>query len=215
MSKENYIRISENIAKIAISCGRRQEDITLIAVSKERSLDDVKALYDVGCLNFGENRIPDALLKIENSAQEINWHFIGSLQKNKVRKVIENFVLIHSVDSVDLAIKISECSVELNKVTRLLLQVNTSLEKTKHGFTEEALVASFEKLTSLPSIKIEGLMTMAPLTDDKQIIRDCFSRLRKLKVKLNLKELSMGMSQDYEIAIEEGATILRIGSKLF
>jgi hypothetical protein len=213
--QDNYKRVCEDISGLS-------HDVTLVAVTKGHSIDEILPLYDAGCRNFGENRIQDALQKINETPKDILWHHIGTLQKNKVRKAIENFMLIHGVDSFELAEKISECSLELEKVTPILLQVNTSGEITKHGFSEESLRACFEKLVLLPGIKIDGLMTMAPLIDDENIIRSCFSRLRLLKERLNneffgisMKTLSMGMSHDYKFAIEEGATMLRVGSALF
>lgn len=212
--QENYAKVLENISKIT------KEEIILVAVTKGRPIEDVLSLYHLGCRNFGENRLPDAFSKIENTPKDINWHFIGSLQKNKVKKAIGHFALIHGVDSYELASKISECSLELDTISPILLQVNTSGEATKHGFSEELLLENFDKLKSLPGLKIEGLMTMAPLSEDEKIIRKCFSGLRELQEKLNnksniLKTLSMGMSHDYEIALQEGSTMLRIGSALF
>lgn len=212
--QENYVKVLENISKIT------NKEITLVAVTKGRPLEDVLSLYHLGCRNFGENRLPDAFSKIENMPRDINWHFIGSLQKNKVKKAIGHFALIQGVDSYELASKISECSLELGIVSPILFQVNTSGEVTKHGFSKELLLENFDKLKGLPGLKIEGLMTMAPLTDDEKLIRSCFSSLRELQEKLNnhgniLKTLSMGMSHDYEIALQEGATMLRIGSALF
>lgn len=212
--QENYAKVLENISKIT------KEEIILVAVTKGRPIEDVLSLYHLGCRDFGENRLPDAFSKIENTPSDIKWHFIGSLQKNKVRKAIGHFALIHGVDSYELASKISECSLELGTVSPVLFQVNTSGEATKHGFSEELLLENFDKLKSLPGLKIEGLMTMAPLSEDEKIIRKCFSGLRELQEKLNnksntLKTLSMGMSHDYEIALQEGATMLRIGSALF
>jgi PLP dependent protein len=217
--KNNYFQILEKIAKVAKTSGRDPQEITLIAVTKNHTWEEILPLYEAGCRHFGENRLPEALTKIENAPQDIHWHFIGSLQKNKARKTAENFTLIHSVDSEELAIKISECK----QNTPILLQVNISGEATKHGFSEKSLLECFERLFSLPSLKIEGLMTMAPLTDNKEIIRQTFRGLRLLQEKLNthvpknkqLKTLSMGMSHDFELAIEEGATHLRIGSAIF
>ena len=145
------------------------------------------------------------------------------LQKNKVKKAVANFILIHSVDSVELANKISECGQEEGKLTHVLLEVNTSGEKTKHGMSEEAWYTSFEKVLHLPNVKIEGLMTMAPLSDNQHEVRACFRRLRRFRDRLlsfagsevTLDVLSMGMSHDYPIAIEEGATLVRIGTAIF
>lgn len=202
---EAYKRLLESIPK----------DVMLVAVTKGKPIETVNALYRDGCRNFAENRLNEAFSKMDKAPKDIRWHFIGSLQKNKVRKIIGRFVLIHSVDSYELALKISECSQEAGVETAILLQVNVSGEASKHGFTETELLKNFEKLKSLPYLKIEGLMTMAPLTEDNTVIRECFSGLKRLQQQLNLSTLSMGMSHDYTIAIEEGSTMLRIGSALF
>ncbi len=205
MIKNNYKNILKEIPK----------NVTLVAVTKGQTLEAVLELYEAGCRDFAENRLAEAFSKMENAPSDINWHFIGSLQKNKVAKVINRFCLIHGVDSFDLASKISKCSEERNVVTSILLQVNISGESSKHGLTKEALLENFDKFQALPALKIYGLMTMAPLTDDKEVIQACFSDLRELKDKLHLHHLSMGMSNDYPIAIKEGATLLRIGTALF
>ncbi len=219
---ENYKRVTEKILEAANAAGKKKEDMTLVAVTKNYSNAEIQQLYDLGCRNFGENRLQDALPKMEEAPKDIIWHMIGSLQKNKVKKAIGKFGLIHGVDSLDLALKISECSVELGVVTSILLQVNTSGEDTKHGFSEKSLIECFQTILKFPSLKIEGLMTMAPLTDDEKTIRGCFADLRMLKDCLNelflpqcpMKILSMGMSHDYELAIKEGATHIRIGTAL-
>jgi pyridoxal phosphate enzyme (YggS family) len=214
----NYKQVLDNIAKAAQACGRKAEEITLVTATKKHTWQEILLLYEAGCRHFGESRLQEALPKIEEAPQDIQWHLIGTLQKNKVSKAIGKFDLIHSVDSFELAKKISECSLTPSSI---LLQVNISKEATKHGFSEEALYASFDQLLALPSIKIEGLMTMAPYTNDESIIRRSFSGLRILLENLNrqlpqkLTTLSMGMSHDYLLAIEEGATMLRIGSAIF
>lgn len=201
---------------------RKFEDVNLIAVTKYQSLEALKILYSLGVREFGENRIQEALEKIENLPKDINWHLIGTLQKNKVVKALNSFKLIHSVDSLDLALKIGMTSETLGLITPILLQVNISEELTKHGFRKDEVYQNFEKLNSIPGIAIKGLMTMAPLKSDEKALRATFSGLRSLKDELNrqvqnnpLEILSMGMSQDFEVAIEEGATHLRIGSYLF
>lgn len=219
----NYLPILENVKQIAKDCGRNPDEITLVAVSKTHPLELVLDAYAEGARDFGENRVPEALAKKSAAPQDINWHFIGTLQKNKVPKVVGNFTLIHSVDSYELAEKISEVSKRQNLVTPILLQVNTSGEASKHGLTSEDWLKYFHALQNLASLRLEGLMTMAPLTDDEAVIRKTFYNLRIFKETLltqidnkkDFKHLSMGMSHDYPIAIEEGATILRIGSGIF
>lgn len=217
----DYRLLLEEIAAIARASGRSPEEITLVAVTKDYPWSHIQPAYDSGCRDFGESRLQEALPKIHAAPSDIRWHFIGTLQKNKVRKAIGNFVLIHSVDTPELAKKISECSQEANLVTPLLLQVNTSGEATKHGFSEEQWQPHLENLFDLPQCRIEGLMTIAPFVEDEKIIRSCFASLRQMRDRLvstldsPLPYLSMGMSHDYRIAIEEGATLLRIGKALF
>jgi len=210
-----YQTLCTHIADIARNCNRDPDEITTIAVSKGSPISSILPLYNDGCRHFGESRMPEALEKMSSTPQDIEWHLIGTLQKNKVRKAVEKFTLIHSVDTLELAQKISSCSSELSKTTAILLQVNTSLEASKHGFTEEDYLHQSEAIMKLPSIKVEGLMTIAPNTTDTALVRKCFKKLRILRNKLGLKHLSMGMSQDYTIALEEGSTLLRLGSLLF
>lgn len=211
----NYQALLEEIAALARQSGRDPNEIGLVAVSKEVPLDKLKKTYADGCRDFAENRLPEALQKQEKLPSDISWHWIGRLQKNKVRIVVGHFALIHSVGSLELAEKIAAAG-----PARILVQANTSGEASKQGFTPDHLRASYNVLQKLPNIRIEGLMTMAPIEGD---VRGCFRRLRELRDELqqitvsphSMHHLSMGMSNDYPIAIEEGATLLRIGSRLF
>ncbi|MBS4170838.1 UPF0001 protein YlmE [Neochlamydia sp. AcF95] len=220
---DNYRALQQEIAETANACNRKIEEIKLIAVTKKQPWESISSLYKEGCQNFGENRIQEALSKIKQAPQECQWHFIGPLQKNKVRKAVGPFVLIHSVDSLELASKIAEVSKQLNLTTAILLQVNTSQEQSKQGMSYEECYQNFNDFLSLPHLEVQGLMTMAPLTDNEKIIAKSFERLRGLKESLlknykpfnQLPHLSMGMSQDFKLAIREGATLLRIGSKIW
>ena len=203
------------IARIARECGRDPTGITLVAVSKGYPWEQVEQAYRLGCRDFGENRLLEAFEKKAQAPSDVCWHFIGNLQKNKVRKAVGAFVLIHSVDSLELAEKISECSEEQGIATKILLQVNTSGEQTKHGQTPEEWRRDLERVMSLRGVNIEGLMTMAPFVEDEGVIRKCFSDLHVLKQEFGLHHLSMGMSHDYPIAIQEGATLLRLGTVLW
>lgn len=191
--------------------------VKLIAVTKKRSTAEIKALYDIGQRDFAESRIHEFLEKYPELPSDIKWHFIGNLQKNKVAKADRHFTLLHSVDSFELADKISKTLYGQS----ILLQVNTSGEESKHGLSINEWQSIFPSLLALPSIKIEGFMTMAPLTEDTKRIRATFSKLREFRDHLSsdygisFPILSMGMSQDYEIAIEEGSTHVRIGTALF
>jgi len=220
---EKYLHVQSKIDEIAVKCGRDPKEISLVAVTKGYELDHVMPAYDAGCRDFGESRLQEVLDKIPNAPDDLRWHLIGTLQKNKVRKVVGKFVLIHSVDSSDLAAKISQCSQEVGVVTPVLLQANTSGEQSKHGLTPEEWTSIFGEVVNLPGISVKGLMTMAPLEGDEIVIRNCFSKLRELREDLQkmagedvrIPHLSMGMTHDYPYAIAEGATILRIGTAIF
>lgn len=216
MPESPYVEIKQKIADYAAYYGRNPSEINLIAVSKGRSWEEIYPLYAAGQRDFGESRQQEADSKIHKAPDDIHWHFIGTLQPNKVRKVIGKF-LIHSVDSPHLAKKISACSQEASIVCQMLLQVNVSGEASKHGLSIEDWKSHLEEVMQLPSICIKGLMTMAPHDADEKIARNCFSKLRTFRDELgiNLPYLSMGMSRDYPWAIAEGATHLRIGSALF
>ncbi len=214
----SYLKFLAELYEVVHKAGRQQKDIKVIAVSKTQPLSSLEQVYNVGCREFGENRVPEFLEKSAHRFQghgPVHWHFIGPLQKNKVSKIIGKTTLVHSVDSVELARKISASSEEANTVTRVLIQVNTSGEHSKQGFTPEEFKTQLHDLKQLAGISIEGLMTMAPLTDNETRVRRAFSDLRKLRDDAGLVELSMGMSNDYKIAIEEGSTMIRIGSKIF
>ena len=219
-------RYSEILAKVhekALACGREPADICLVAVTKYSSVESMCAVYEAGSRDFGESRVADALDKIPLFPSDCRWHFIGTLQSNKVAKVVSHFHLIHSVDNPALARKISLASEEKGVITPLLLQVNTSQEATKHGLSAEEWKRELEGVNQLTHIRIEGLMTMAPYTEDEKLIRECFRSLYECREKwrcemkdpASFQHLSMGMSHDYLIAIEEGATILRIGTAIF
>lgn len=205
-----YLSVLEKIEKAG-----HKDSVQVIAVSKQRTLAEIEAVYAEGCRNFGENRIPEALEKISSLPNDIQWHFIGALQKNKVNKAIGKFALIHSVDTPELAEKIARSSEFANVTTSILLQVNTSGEASKQGLDPDSWRPHLDLLFSLKNIEIKGVMTMAPLTEDSSVIHKTFRRLREFRDELKLPLLSMGMSHDYEIALEEGANLLRIGTAIF
>lgn len=219
----NYQKILNEIAAAGVNCGRDPASITLVAVTKQIDWQTASLLYAQGQRNFGENRIEEALVKKTLAPKDCQWHFIGNLQKNKVRKIIGEFVLIHSIDSFDIAEKISIVSQEKGVVTPILLQANTSGETSKNGLNPLEWKECFERALTLKNISVKGLMTMAPFTNNMEIVRQCFRKLRNLRdelqviagVRADLSELSMGMSGDFKIAIEEGATMVRVGSALF
>jgi PLP dependent protein len=224
MIAENIKKIRELIDKKASESKRNSSEIRLIAVSKNFSKDDITAAFNEGIRNFGENKAQELFAKYENLTDlndEITWHFIGVLQRNKVRFAVQTAGYIHSVDSLLLASEINKRAEKINKIQKILLEVNTSGEESKSGLTEESEIKDLYKYCmELPNVEPVGLMTIAPYTDNKNIVRQSFSYLKNLKDELNagknnLKELSMGMTNDFEIAIEEGATMLRIGTAIF
>ncbi len=219
---ENSLAILKNrITEATKRSGRSVSEIELVVVSKGQPVEKIRELVDAGNMLFGESRLQEATSKIEMLPTRLRWHYIGHLQSNKVRKVLPLFELIHSIDNEDVAFTIDRIAAEIGLFPRVLLEVNVSGEGTKHGFSPEALKASLEKLLRLPRLQVEGLMTMAPLSSDPETARPYFARLRELRNALAassgvpLTTLSMGMSGDYEVAIEEGATLVRVGSALF
>jgi hypothetical protein len=207
------------------SLGRTRESLQILAVSKLQPFQKIKSLYEKGHRVFGENYVQEALFKQETlkNLDDIDWHLIGSLQKNKVKLVVGKFELIHSVDSLDLARAISNQAQKINTTQKILIQLNLAQEITKGGLSREALLQQWSEFTPLPGIEISGLMTMPPLTDDPEDVRIYFRELKGLQAELmkhspgrhSLHELSMGTSHDYHVAIEEGATIVRLGTILF
>ena len=220
---DNYQALIIKIREKALSCGRSPQDIQLVAVSKTCTLDDVFSAYQAGARNFGESRMLEVLAKIPQMPEDCRWHFIGKLQGNKVKKGIGFFDLIHSVDTPDLAKKISEAGKEQGVVTPILLQVNTSGEKSKQGFSTQEWERELDMVNQLPNLSIRGVMTIAPYVKEEHIIRACFRKLFEFRERWkgrmrdpnSFTALSMGMTHDYLIAIEEGATLLRIGSAVF
>ena len=221
MIAENIKHLNERIAAKCLEFKRNPEEIRLIAVSKFFGIDAINETRRLGIADFGENKAQELRDKYEILGDKVTWHFIGTLQRNKVKYAVRAASYIHSVDSQILADEVNKEARKLNKAQNILLEVNTSSEESKSGLTEKEEVINLVKhCSSLQNIKLIGLMTMAPFTDDTKIIRKSFADLRNLKDEINqigfdLKELSMGMTNDFEIAIEEGATMLRIGSAIF
>lgn len=222
MITENIKLVREQIERKCLEIGRNPKEIRLIAVSKNFSTDDINSAFENGIEDFGENKAQELISKFEVLGNKVTWHFIGHLQKNKAKFVVRAAEYIHSVDSLSLANEINKRAGQVNKIQKILFQVKTSEEETKSGIeTEEELISIVEGSGKLKNVEPIGLMTIAPLTDSEQEIRKSFKYLRKLKDEFNrsgfknIKELSMGMTSDFEIAIEEGATMLRIGSAIF
>jgi pyridoxal phosphate enzyme (YggS family) len=218
---DNLINIHSRMQDAAHRVGRQVSDVRLVAVSKTYPPAVIQEAWNSGQHVFGENRVQDALPKIAELPAKAEWHFIGHLQSNKIRKALPAFTLIHGVDNLELAQQINRIAGEMGLTANILLEINVSGEATKFGFSPADLRENLEGLLCLPNIRINGLMTMAPYSDDPETARPVFSKLRILRDELAaqsgqaLPELSMGMSGDFEVAIQEGATIVRIGSSIF
>ena len=218
---DNLINIHSRMQDAAHRVGRQVLDVRLVAVSKTYPPAVIQEAWNSGQHVFGENRVQDALPKIAELPVEAEWHFIGHLQSNKIRKALPAFTLIHGVDNLELAQQINRIAGEMGLTANILLEINVSGEATKFGFSPADLRQNLEGLLCLPNIRINGLMTMAPYSEDPETARPVFSKLRILRDELAaqsgqaLPELSMGMSGDFEVAIQEGATIVRIGSSIF
>lgn len=214
--------IRSAIASAAARAGRSADSVTLLAVSKTFPVSDIMQAYADGQRIFGENRLQEAMEKMPQMPRDCEWHLIGPLQRNKVRKALEQgFTLIQAVDSLKLASAISRIAGELGKTARILLEVNIDGESSKHGFTPAQLGDEWEALTALPGLDIRGLMCIPAPVENPQEARPAFAALRRLAEQLRergplpLPELSMGMSHDFAVAVEEGATIVRVGSAIF
>ena len=223
MLRDNLNEVLKRIHDSAIKANRDPSDITLIAVSKTKPIQMISEVYDCGIREFGENKVQEILSKSEVLPEDINWHMIGHLQRNKVKSVLSKAVLIHSVDSLRLAKAISDEAVKQNITASILLEVNVAGEETKYGFTMEDTEAALYEISGMPNILVRGLMTSAPFVDNPEDNREYFRQLRQLCVDLKAKNidntsmdfLSMGMTNDFETAIEEGATHVRVGTAIF
>lgn len=233
---EKASNIFKKISHAAMRTGRCPEEIRLIAATKTVDIETIKEAVVAGLRTFGENRVQEAQKKISNLKSHITpptsplnnggaiggveWHLIGHLQKNKAKYAVQLFDLIHTVDSIELAEELNKQAEKTGKIQRILVQVKLSEEETKHGVSEKGLLPALEKIKSLNNLKLEGLLTMPPFFEDPEKARPYFRRLREIREKaerkgFSLPELSMGMSGDFEVAIEEGATMVRIGTALF
>lgn len=223
MSKlaENLAAVQARIANAVEKSGRSAHEVRLVAVSKTYPAEAIRELFATGQRAFGESRVQEALPKVETLPPGIEWHFIGHLQTNKIRKVVGQFALFHGVDNESLALQMNRIAGEVSVTANVLLEVNVSGEESKFGFAPENLPAALENLAPLPFLRIRGLMTMAPYSDNPEEARPYFAKLRELRDRLAnttglpLSELSMGMSGDFEQGIAEGATIARVGSAIF
>jgi len=210
--EKNLKEVKERITKSALKVYRHPEDIKLIAVTKTFPVDVINKAIDLNIKSIGETKVQEAKKKFEEIGNKVEWHMIGHLQSNKAKDAVKIFDIIHSIDRMKIAKKVSDKCLELNKNMPVLVQVN--LTEDKFGIKPEEIVEFVNKIKKLDGIKVEGLMTIAPFVEPEET-RPYFKKLRELSLKCNLKELSMGMSNDFEVAIEEGATMVRIGTAIF
>ena len=221
MIAENITILSGRIAEICSGANRDPADIKIIAVSKHFGIDEINEASNGGLTDFGENKVQELDSKFAQLGNKVTWHFLGHLQRNKVRFAVNSADYIHSVDSLMIAMDINSRAEKINKVQKILLQVKTSDEETKSGLTDESEIMDIAwYCKELKNVELKGLMTIGPNTDDRDAVRRSFRYMNSLKETLKadglpLKELSMGMTSDYDIAIEEGATMLRIGTAIF
>jgi pyridoxal phosphate enzyme (YggS family) len=220
---ENVSRIRDRIAAAARRVRRNPEEIWLVAVSKTVELDRIRQAIEAGVKILGENYVQEAQKKIELLGHGVEWHFIGHLQTNKAKSAVRLFDRIHSVDSLRIAQELSRAAQQQQKIVPVLLQVNIAEEETKFGAKAEEVFQLLEQISSLPGISIRGLMTMPPFFENPEGSRPYFRSLRKLAEiisrrnipRIRMEELSMGMSNDFEVSIEEGATLIRVGTAIF
>ena len=211
----NINELKQRIAAAALRAGRSADEITLIAVTKTAAVPDIQKAIEAGIGHFGESRIQEAeskILQLNAAGLRPTWHMIGHLQRNKVKTALEIFDIIHSIDSLRLA---QTVSIQAKENISILIQVNIAEEETKQGFSIAEAADAAREISSLPNLSIRGLMTIAPMVDDAEGVRPVFRELRQLRDSLGLEHLSMGMSNDFEIAIEEGATMVRVGRAIF
>lgn len=223
MIKENLEQVRDNIRKACERANRNPDEITLIAVSKTKPVSDLQEAYESDCRDFGENKVQELCDKIEVMPKDISWHMIGHLQRNKVKYLIGKVKLIHSVESVRLAEEIDKQSAKAGVVTPILVEVNIGDEESKFGLKPEEVIDFIRQISTLKHIRVMGLMTVAPYVEKNEENRELFRKMYELYIDIKnenidnvfMEILSMGMTNDYEIAIEEGATMVRVGTGIF
>ncbi len=223
MLKENLAQVEENIKKACEKTGRDRNDVTLIAVSKTKPVEMLQEIYDEGIRVFGENKVQELVDKYEVLPTDIKWQMIGHLQRNKVKYIVDKVDLIHSVDSLRLAEAIDKEAEKKGVTANILIEVNVAKEESKFGLMPEEVDNFIEQVKNFKHLQIKGLMTIAPFVSDPEENRPIFARLRELSVdirkknvdNINMSVLSMGMTNDYQVAIEEGATMVRVGTGIF
>ncbi|MBR2452552.1 MAG: YggS family pyridoxal phosphate-dependent enzyme [Clostridia bacterium] len=220
--EKNLLEVNKKIDEAAKGAGREVDEIKLIAVTKTYGADLINEAISFGVTDIGENRVQEIMEKYE-SVKPVRWHLIGHLQKNKVKYIIDKVELIHSVDSLELAAEIDKKAKKIDKVQKILLEVNVSGEESKFGIEPKLCIDICRAISELENVKIMGLMTVAPFTDDEELLSSVFSGLKGLAEKIrqeniknvSMEELSMGMTNDFPLAIEKGATMVRVGTGIF
>ncbi len=223
MVTENYKYIKKQVEDTAIQCGRNPEDITLIAVSKTKPLSDIEELIQIGVEDFGENKVQELCDKYENVSKPVRFHQIGHLQTNKVKYIVDKACLIHSVDSLKLAKELQKVAAKKQVTVQILIEVNVAKEDSKYGLYTEEVIPFLEEIAAYPNIHVNGLMTIAPFVENPEENRKYFRTLKQLSLdiisknidNIDMNVLSMGMTNDYKVAIEEGATMVRVGTAIF
>ncbi len=223
MIAENLKKVEENICAACKRASRSRDEVTLIAVSKTKPIEDIMEAYNAGIRDFGENKVQELVDKYEKLPKDIRWHMIGHLQKNKVKYIVDKAVLIHSVDSFDLAKEISRQAEKKNVTADILIEVNIANEETKFGISADRALELIKQIMELPYVNVRGLMCIAPYVVVPEENRQFFNKMLKLDVDITriicnnspIDVMSMGMTCDYEVAIEEGATMVRVGTGIF
>ena len=223
MVTENYREVEKRVCEACARSGRAREEVTLIAVSKYKPVEMIRELMAIGVRDFGENHAQELVSKTEEITEPLNWHFIGNLQRNKVKYIVGKVELIHSVDTYRLAEEINIQAKKQNVIVPILVEVNIAHEESKFGISAEDAILLVEEISKLENIRIKGLMTIAPYVENPEDNRLYFRKIKQLSVDITNKNidnvsmeiLSMGMTGDYEVAIEEGATMVRVGTGIF
>lgn len=221
--QENLAQVEARVQAACDRCGRKREEVTLIAVSKTKPVDMLQSVYDTGTRDFGENKVQEMCDKMEVLPEDIRWHMIGHLQTNKVKYIVGRTALIHSVDSLRLAEEIEKQAAKKDVTVPILIEVNIAEEESKFGIHKEETISLVREIASLPHLLIRGLMTIAPYVENPEDNRSYFREIKQLSVDIasenidnvSMDVLSMGMTGDYEVAIEEGATMVRVGTGIF
>lgn len=223
MLSENLRDVEKRIEEACKRSNRDPKEVTLIAVSKTKPVEMLQEVYDAGARNFGENKVQEIMDKYDHLPQDIHWHMIGHLQRNKVKYIVDKVQMIHSVDSLRLAETIDKEAKKKNVTVPILIEVNVAEEESKFGLSLEEVTALAEEISKLSNVRVCGLMTVAPFVEDPEENREVFRSLKKLSVDIAAKNinnvtmsvLSMGMTNDFEVAVEEGATMVRVGTAIF